>query len=276
MYILNFPLYIAGRFTLTLENLSRMMGNYQVRFLGDKGGVIRLSYPTKDNNMKKTLLFGLVLISSCNLKNANEKNNLEYRNALINELKFVKANTQTISEEDTVKTMFEGSQYTLFPNGKIEILKPNNHIVSLKLDTKEIIEEAYFYSYKNNFIVFYTETDYDCSGSFVECFEKDSYKLQWKNEIGGFNLSNPIILDSLCYVASIGFVGKLNLNSGKYFWKHDDLYEKTKFNSFHGIEFKNNYVHFLEGKSDVDNKEPGRVLLNDETGEIKEIIKNVR
>jgi hypothetical protein len=27
--------------------LSRMMGNYQVRFLGDEGGVIRLSYLTK-------------------------------------------------------------------------------------------------------------------------------------------------------------------------------------------------------------------------------------
>ena len=29
------------------------MGNYQVRFLGDKGGVIRLRYPTKTNNQEK-------------------------------------------------------------------------------------------------------------------------------------------------------------------------------------------------------------------------------
>jgi hypothetical protein len=32
---------------LALESLSRMMGNYQVRFLGDEGGAIGLSYLTK-------------------------------------------------------------------------------------------------------------------------------------------------------------------------------------------------------------------------------------
>jgi hypothetical protein len=45
--------YIVGWFIPPLENLSRMMGNYQVRFLGDKGGEIRLSYPTENpTNMK--------------------------------------------------------------------------------------------------------------------------------------------------------------------------------------------------------------------------------
>jgi hypothetical protein len=40
-------LYIVGWFNPPLESLSRMMGNYHVRFLEDKGGVTRLSYPTK-------------------------------------------------------------------------------------------------------------------------------------------------------------------------------------------------------------------------------------
>jgi len=44
--------YIAGWFNPPSESLSRMMGNYQVRFLGDKGGVIRLSYPTKKTKLK--------------------------------------------------------------------------------------------------------------------------------------------------------------------------------------------------------------------------------
>ena len=43
--------YITGWFNPPYESLSRMMGNYHVRFLGDKGGVIRLSYPTKENNI---------------------------------------------------------------------------------------------------------------------------------------------------------------------------------------------------------------------------------
>jgi len=46
-----FILYLSGWFNLPLENLSRMMGNYHVRFLGDKGGVTRLSYPI--SNLKR-------------------------------------------------------------------------------------------------------------------------------------------------------------------------------------------------------------------------------
>jgi hypothetical protein len=53
----------AGWLNPPFEDLSRMMGNYQVRFLGDKGGVIRLRYPTKtetfeyyEENIKKWLI----------------------------------------------------------------------------------------------------------------------------------------------------------------------------------------------------------------------------
>ena len=42
----------AGWLNPPLESLSRMMGNYHVRFLGDKGGVIRLRYPT---NLGRTM-----------------------------------------------------------------------------------------------------------------------------------------------------------------------------------------------------------------------------
>ncbi len=40
-------MYIVGWFNPPLESLSRMSRKVQVRFLGDKGGVTRLSYPTK-------------------------------------------------------------------------------------------------------------------------------------------------------------------------------------------------------------------------------------
>jgi len=43
---LNYFSYFAGRLTSTLDSLSRVWGNLQARFLGDKGGAIRPSYPT--------------------------------------------------------------------------------------------------------------------------------------------------------------------------------------------------------------------------------------
>jgi len=42
----------AGWLNPPFEDLSRMMGNYQVRFLGDKGGVIRLRYPTNSDKSR--------------------------------------------------------------------------------------------------------------------------------------------------------------------------------------------------------------------------------
>ena len=40
-----------------------MMGNYQVRFLGDKGGAIRLRYPTKTtSHMDKLIIKILILL----------------------------------------------------------------------------------------------------------------------------------------------------------------------------------------------------------------------
>ena len=45
--------YIVGWFNPPLESLSRMRWKSHVRFLGDEGGVIRLSYLTKViTNMK--------------------------------------------------------------------------------------------------------------------------------------------------------------------------------------------------------------------------------
>lgn len=219
------------------------------------------------------IIFSLILLLSCKANQRNENGNLEYRNALIKGLKFVKANTATTQEYDTITTVFDGKKYTLYPDGKIEIQKSNDLLDSLRLDTKDIIETAYFYSYRNSFLVFYTETDFDGSASFVECFDKNSNKLKWKNKLGGFNLSSPCILDSLCYIASIGFVGKLNLKNGKYFWKHEDLYERTRFDSFQVIEFKNDCVHFIQTKFLNDKGEPGRLIIDDETGEINEIIR---
>ena len=63
--------YIAGWFIPPLESLSRMSRKVQVRFLGDKGGVTRLRYPTEtDTKPSLTKKFklknmeGLVKITS--------------------------------------------------------------------------------------------------------------------------------------------------------------------------------------------------------------------
>jgi outer membrane protein assembly factor BamB len=187
----------------------------------------------------------------------------------------IKAMTAEISESDTVGTVIEDRHYTLFPDGKIAVrLNSTGRVDTFHLETQNVIEKAHFLDYKNDLIIYYTDTDYETGASFIESYDRETNKLKWKNDIYGFNLSTPIVVGNLTYVASIGFVGKLNLDNGQYLWKHEDLYEKTRFNSFSKIEIDGDRVSFIETTYAGDTKIPGRIIVNDKTGEIEKIIKN--
>ncbi len=187
----------------------------------------------------------------------------------------VKAMTNEITEEDTVKSIIGDIQYTLYPNGKIAVLEiKTNKTKTFHLKTKLIISTAYFLHYKDNLIIYYVDTDYDGGASFIECYNRKTLKMEWRNKIGGFNLKSPIVIDSITYMATIGFVGKLNLNNGKYIWKHDNLYESTKFDFFDSISIEGTNVCFTKDSTGTLYQKYGKVIVNNVTGKIKQIIKN--
>jgi hypothetical protein len=187
----------------------------------------------------------------------------------------VKALTNTISEEDTVDVTIANRHYILYPDGKIAVKFASGESDTFHLKTEDqfLIEQAYFLDYKDKLVIWYTSTDYESGASYIECFDKNTNKFYWKNDIHAFNLTDPIVVDNMTYVASIGFVGKLNLDNGQYIWMHDGLYEKTKFNSFIEIELVGKEVHFIESTYSDENKKPGRVIVDDITGKIEKIIK---
>jgi hypothetical protein len=184
----------------------------------------------------------------------------------------IKAITEDVFEDDTVQGNFDGCEYVLYPHGMIKFNHADNYD-TIQLTTDLLIAEAYFYSFKDNLVIYYADTDMESGGSYIECYDSD-YNLSWKQDIYAFNLTKPIVIDSLTFVASFGFAGKLNLNNGKYLWKHTDLYEETRFDAFGSIEFDGENIRFIESLWINDTREPGEVIINNKTGEIKEIIKN--
>lgn len=236
-------------------------------------------------NMARILLIPLLIIFSCS--SADEKANVheanEKRSKKVSESKGsitvlkpirVKAMTSEIMEDDTVEIEIEGNHYTLFPYGRIIVQSlATNQKDTFQLNTELLIEEAHFFNYKTDLVIYYTDSDFESGSSYIECYDHNTYKLKWKNNIYGFNLTDPIILDNSTYVASFGFIGKLNLDNGKYFWKHENLYEETKFNSFGSIEINDDKVYFSEGLWVRDTRTPGQIVVNDVTGEIVNIIK---
>ena len=187
------------------------------------------------------------------------------RSALVKESEF----------PDSIHVQFEGKHYVLYNNGKIEIIRNDSIVSTFHLNTDWIVEKVFFYSFKNNLIVFFSDTDHDAGASIIECFEKPDYKSKWTNPIGGFNLSDPIINNNFCYISSIGFVAKINLDNGEFVWKHDDLYDTSGISSFKDIEFHDGNVHFIEGLLINESKKPNKIIVNDESGKVEEIIKNV-
>ncbi len=77
----------------------------------------------------------------------------------------------------------------------------------------------------------------------------------------GFNLGQPVIVGNMAYLSTIGSVGKIDLNTGKYVWKFDNLYENGKYNNFYEPVFhEGDLVLFSDGQNSI--------LINDRKGEI--------
>jgi hypothetical protein len=47
----------------------------------------------------------------------------------------------------------------------------------------------------------------------------------WTAAPFGFNIAEPLLDSLYLYIASVGTVAKLDLRSGAYIWRHDDLYD---------------------------------------------------
>jgi hypothetical protein len=118
-------------------------------------------------------------------------------------------------------------------------------------------------------IVYYTDSDGESGASFVESFNMRTNKFKWKANTFGFNLGQPVNKGHISYVSTIGFVGKLNLETGLYFWKHDGLYnnQSYSFNKFDTIHFIANNVIFLA--KNLSKKSTDSVIVNDATGNIE-------
>ena len=64
-----------------------------------------------------------------------------------------------------------------------------------------------------------------------------SLTAKWRTTLPGFNVGAAIANGRWLYVTCIGFVGKLDQETGKYSWSRSDLYDRGAFNSFDSLSF---------------------------------------
>jgi hypothetical protein len=137
---------------------------------------------------------------------------------------------------------------------------------TINLRTDVIVETAYLFMVNDTLFIFYTETDHEGATSRLEKIDLKKRQSVWQAEIQAFNLGLPYIIDNFAYVTTIGAVGKLNLDNGKYIYQFSDLYdnEKYSFNSFDTIIFRDSLTIFLS--KNRSGKRIDSLIVNEKTG----------
>ena len=83
-------------------------------------------------------------------------------------------------------------------------------------------------------IIIYDVTNDDVAAGSVIRLDKKTLVQKWLANVPGFNIGEGVVKDHWLYLSTIGSVGKLDLDSGKYVGQYDGLYKKKPgiFNSF--------------------------------------------
>jgi hypothetical protein len=173
--------------------------------------------------------------------------------------------------EDTLLLVIQSDSFEITPTG---IFK-KNRIPLTQLNTEVIVASAYLHQDSDFYYIFFTETDHLGATSRIQKVSKDGYKTEYLEEIPGFNLGDPAIQGNSAFITAIGFIGRIDLETGTYRWRWDDLYdnEKYSFNSFDSILVivRETNVEFLSENPRT--KHLDKVIVNRNTGEMVELIK---
>jgi hypothetical protein len=138
------------------------------------------------------------------------------------------------SDRDTFLFESEGERYLVECRGLVTRHTSKGGIRSfgLPLDLQAYIEMLSFMRFEGDPVFVYQQTDGDGANGLVVRLDSVTLEPKWTARIPAFNLGVALRNYSDLYVTGIGFVGRLNLTTGEYLWRHDDLYHTEGFNSF--------------------------------------------
>jgi hypothetical protein len=119
----------------------------------------------------------------------------------------------------------------------------------LSLDRGDHLTRVIYHAeYQGDLLLICEVTDDLYGAGFIVRLDGRTLRIKWKRTISGFNVGQGLVDGKYAYVTAVGFIGKVDLNSGVYVWRHRDLYERSKqaFTSFELPEVQGALVIFRE------------------------------
>lgn len=146
------------------------------------------------------------------------------------------------------KFFISGRNYKIVSNGQGEGIAGNNHLsFNLYVDKHFSLEHIYYAEYGGDILLLCETSNEESGAGFITRLDGRTLQAKWKKIVPGFNVGQGLIEGRYVYLTAIGFVAKLDLNSGGYVWRHADLYKNTfKYDSFALPEVEGDAVLFRD------------------------------
>ena len=111
-----------------------------------------------------------------------------------------------------------------------------------------LTRELYYLQHKGDLLIICEVSDEESGMGIIARLDGATLRMKWKRIIPGFNVGQGLLDGAFAYVTGIGFVGKVNLKTGAYEWRHTDLYGQANsaFNAFALPKVERNVVVFRE------------------------------
>ncbi len=169
------------------------------------------------------------------------------------------------------------NRYEIRKNGKAKRINSKNRITNFrfKLDKDETLARViYFLEYKNDLLVISESDIGDGRGVFIVRFNGKTLKAKWQQNISAFNVAKGVVENNSVFLVAIGYATKINLDTGKYVWKHEAFYRKYKedgaFNIFETPKIEGNVITLTENQDDY-KRPPNVIKFNKNSGKVIEV-----
>jgi len=99
--------------------------------------------------------------------------------------------------------------------------------VPVEIESKFAFGRGYFGTFGDDVILVFEVHNFESGGIGVVRFDSRALEVRWRIHIPAFNLGEPGVEGRALYLSGVGFIGKLDLETGGFQWKHEDLLGKA-------------------------------------------------
>jgi hypothetical protein len=175
--------------------------------------------------------------------------------------------------EDVLCTLsLSSGDYHINNRGKVYRIKEDiGSDFQLELEHGFRLERVFIGEYGGDLIVAYECGDGESVFSCVVRIDGRALETKWTLRIPHMNISFGTMKSKYLYQTAHGFISKIDMDSGSFIWKHDNLYDRERysFNSFQTPVIDGDTILFIEEKIPITAYKAPRVIrVDDQSGHI--------